>query len=295
METSNKQSRINVAGVIILYNPDQRVLGNIDACLRQVELLFIIDNSSTENIRLREMYSGKAAAEYIFNNGNIGIAAALNLGALKALQKGFTHILTMDQDSLIPDGMVKELINIQMFYPKAAMIAPYHVNPVHNKLPADSNVHEAATVMTSGSLLNLEAYEKAGGFMEKLFIDYVDHEYCLRLIGCGYLVLQVNSLHMTHNLGSVTVCKVFAKEIYPTNHSPLRLYYRTRNRLLVRKLYGKMHPDYIKQDNKDFLVELFKIIVFEKQKMDKIRMILKGIIHYRRGLFGKYLTNGNIG
>lgn len=295
METSNKQNRSNIAGVVVLYNPDQRVLSNIDACLRQVELLYIIDNSSIENFKLREIYSGNAAVEYVFNNGNIGIAAALNIGALKALEKGFTHILTMDQDSVIPDGMVKELSNIQTMYPKAAMIAPYHVNPVHNKLPSDSNVHEVATVMTSGSLLNLEAYRDAGEFMEKLFIDYVDHEYCLRLIERGYLILQVNSLHMSHNLGSVTIRKVFTKEIYPTNHSPLRLYYRTRNRLLVRRLYGRMHPNYIRQDNRDFLVELFKVIFFEKQKMEKIRMILKGIAHYRRGIFGKYITNGTIG
>ena len=47
---------VNIAGGIILYNPDlKRLKENITAVINQVELLFIVDNGS-KNINLIENY-----------------------------------------------------------------------------------------------------------------------------------------------------------------------------------------------------------------------------------------------
>ena len=49
---------------------------------------------------------------------------------------------------------------------------------------------QVLTPMTSGSLLDLSAYEAVGPFMDELFIDQVDNEFCLRLRAAGFSVLE---------------------------------------------------------------------------------------------------------
>ena len=53
--------------------------------------------------------------------------------------------------------------------------------------------------MTSGSFLNLKVYKEAGPFVDKLFIDYVDFEYCLRLKKKGFKIYKLNNTYMQHN------------------------------------------------------------------------------------------------
>jgi rhamnosyltransferase len=58
-------------------------------------------------------------------------------------------------------------------------------------------------------------------------------------------------------------------------------------------LYRKAFPEYVRRDKRNFIRELFEIIVFEKKILAKISMIIKGYIDYKKNRFGKYLNANN--
>jgi rhamnosyltransferase len=142
-------------------------------------------------------------------------------------------------------------------------------------------------VMTSGNLLNIEAYDKIGGFWEELFIDWVDMEYCLRLNKIHYRVIQINQVILNHPLGEISKHKLFKKTFYALNHSAKRRYYLTRNALHVLKKYKMEFPELVVFTRDIFIYSLKSIILFEKNKFYKLIMMFKGYCDYKNGVFGK--------
>ncbi|MBK9098366.1 MAG: glycosyltransferase family 2 protein [bacterium] len=282
---------VRIAAVVILFNPDKNILDNINSYINQVEKVIIVDNSEFSNEGFLTNASFKNF-EYIFNNSNIGVAGALNIGAQKAIDQGFDFLLTMDQDSKADDGMVNELLNLIQSSDRIGIVSAEHFDKDIQYQPKPENLYNknVLSTITSGNLLCLNAYKNVGGFLNQLFIDHVDHEYCLRLNKNNYKVIKTNKVLVFHKLGNSSRKKFFRWIFYPSNHSPLRLYYRTRNRLFVDNLYRKSFPEYIKRDRRNFIRELFEIIAFERNVWVKIRMILLGYIDYKKNHFGKYLN-----
>lgn len=280
---------MRVAGVTILFNPMIEVERNILSYLEQVEQLYIIDNSDkiNRNLTSKNIKSLPGVIE-IPNEENIGVAAALNKSAERAIEDGYDLLLTMDQDSKISDNLVSEMLREFEKNKKIGILSPFVIHPVNPLTPPDNLTEEIQVAMTSGSIIRLSVYKETGKFLENLFIDYVDHEYCLRLNSHAYKVVQLNSVFLYHKLGEIKQKKLFFKKIFPTNHSPLRLYYRTRNRFFVHKKYKKIFYEYVKQDRVIFLKEIIKIIFYEDEKLKKLKMIILGYYDYRKNILGKY-------
>ena len=90
-----------VAG-IVLYNPNiARYQNCVYKLLEQVEKIYIFDNSDKP---INYIESEKIV--YISEKRNCGIAYALNRIMEHAKDDGYNWLITMDQDSIIPDGMV---------------------------------------------------------------------------------------------------------------------------------------------------------------------------------------------
>jgi len=278
----------NLAAVTVLFNPDNLTIENLSSYSSQVDKIYVIDNSEATNKHIVDKIISIKNVEYISNQKNLGIAAALNIGAQKAIEDNYEFLLTMDQDSKASEGMIETLYNIIKTNEQIAIAASEHFNPNIHKMDTTQKTYEVNYTMTSGNLLRLCAYKQAGGFLEKLFIDYVDHEYCLRLRSQGHKIIMTNETYVYHILGNSEKKKFLFWNIYPTHHSPLRLYYRTRNRFYVNRTYKKYFPDYVKEDFKNQLIEFFYLLLGEKNLIRKIKMIIKGYSDYRKGNFGEY-------
>jgi rhamnosyltransferase len=276
-----------IAAVVVLYNPNDQVIANIKAIINQVSKLFLIDNSDKINIPLIEECKSMNGIDYECVESNIGIAAALNIGAKKAITGGFQYLLTMDQDSQASPEMVKKLLQTIESSPEIGIVTAEHVNPDFQKEPDEKNVKEILYTITSGNLVNLSAFQKVGGFLEELFIDHVDHEYCLRLNQNGYKILKNSFAVVYHKVGDTKRRKFLIFYFYTTNHSGIRLYYRTRNRLYVNNLYRKKFPNYIDEERKNMVKEYLGILLFENNLWNKIKMIYLGYLHFRKGILGK--------
>ncbi|MFH1194498.1 MAG: glycosyltransferase family 2 protein [bacterium] len=277
----------NIAGVVVIYNPDERVLLNIESYISYLRALYIIDNSDNQNNFIIDYFPKEGKVHYIHNFSNIGIASALNIAIKKAVDGNFQFLLTMDHDSVFEENSLNGLIEKISGDHLVGIYSPFHKNKYFTKPPTSREPEEVTDVMTSGNLLNLDAVKKIGLFREDYFIDYVDIEFCLRLRKNGYKILRVNDSFLKHNEGNIEEKLFFGKNIYLFNHNPLRWYYKIRNYFYLKREYMNLFPEYFLTENKNIRNNIIKVIFFEKQKLIKIRMMIKGYLHYKSNIFGK--------
>jgi len=279
----------NVAGVVIIYHPPTSILSGVMSYLDQIQKLYIIDNSTACNQELINQLILVDKVEYISNYGNKGIAYALNQSCLRAIHDGFTWILTMDQDSSFdPSNFSRFLTHLKSkenLIEKVGIFSPYHV--INDNVDNNNVDYEKVKVaMTSGNILNLRAFSIVGNFKEKLFIDYVDHEYCLRLRKFGYEVIQCNKVHLRHHLGNsqrYTILRMTA-----THHNYIRRYYITRNRLYVIWRYKSFDTFYCVKEFFLLMTDMVKIGLVERDKLKKIRSVIYGVKDFLIGRYGEY-------
>lgn len=282
-----------IAACVVLYNPDFDVLSNISSYYKAVNYFVVIDNSETLNIALKEkLCSSFPGVIYMFLNRNTGIASALNVACTMAIEVGCKWILTMDQDSSFLQQevllMIKGIPGAKQTCQNIGIISPFHVLHKHSFIEAASRYSVKNIVMTSGNLLNLEAYTITGAFEEKLFMDYVDYEYCLRLRKNRYKIIQDNHVHLKHSLGDFKIKKIFSQKIGVSNHSALRRYYMTRNSLYVGFKYLRAEKKFFLNMLKNILFwDPFIILTYEKDKLTKLKSIYKGIFHFISNRYGK--------
>lgn len=286
-----------ICAIFVTYNCDEEFYNCFSRIYDKVDKVVIVDNGSkVETLNILRDISNKNNIELIENKENLGIATALNIGVKYAINNNYEWVITLDHDSKINGDMIekmieqyekiedkerKEIISIIPNFVEESLLIENNVN--YN----DKNYEYVENGITSGNLVKVSAFKEIGLFDEKLFIDCVDTDFCCRIIASGYKMLKVNKAILLHNLGDVKIFNFFGKKIEYTNHSFIRRYYITRNRLFFWNKYKDITPEYIKFDKKQSVKEFIKIILFEEKKLLKMKMIFKGYKDYKKNIFGK--------
>ncbi|WP_297995550.1 glycosyltransferase family 2 protein [uncultured Clostridium sp.] len=292
----------SVAAVIITYNVENDFKKRINKLKGKVDEIIVVDNGSKDKTisMLKEL---ERETTIIYLEENKGIAYALNKGINYSIKKGYNWILTLDHDSIITDDMIKNMLNCyesfdEDFKEKVAMLVPIHVEEKEYKSNASSitkvssvSYMEVLTEITSGALTKAEIYKNIGMYDERLFIDLVDHDYCLYLNKKGFKIIQVKSAILIHNLGESVKKSLLGLKMTPTNHSPLRRYYMSRNRHYIWDKYKNDFPKWVLKDKRRFITENLKIILFEDSKIEKFKYIRNGIKDYKNNVFGEFKNN----
>jgi rhamnosyltransferase len=280
-----------IGGVIVAYYPDRKsFLATINSIINQVDFLVIVNNS---NVLLTELCEGieNLQLAVIENKDNVGIARALNLGIDYLITKGCSYFLLLDQDSHVPKNMVLELKNaINQLHttenPVAAIGPAYYNSQLKknapfirfgkltiDKIPPNLNTPLVPVdfLITSGSLITLQAVKNVGMMEEGLFIDFVDTEWCLRA-SKGYGLYGLCTVRMEHSLGDKPV--LFFRKKMPM-HSPIRHYYIARNAIhLAKRSYIPFNRRLI------VLISMTKTFFFYSivpiNRLTHLKMMLKG-------------------
>lgn len=278
-----------IAAVVVLYNPTSNILDNINSYINEVDVLYAVDNSDKDNVKIVDKIKSIEKVKYISLNGNQGIAKALNVGAETALKEGFSWLLTMDQDSKASDKMVTRLYEFVVSdkVKNIGIVAPFPGSRLKPTPETDAEYEIMDVVMTSGNLLSLKGYKCTGAFKDDFFIDYVDSEYCLRMRDKDYEIVQVNTIILDHNLGDIKRNGFGPLKFTTTNHSAFRRYYITRNRMWMWDKYKDKYEKYISYDRSCFYKETIKIILGEKEKFKKLKNIYIGYKDYKNDVLGK--------
>lgn len=278
--------KIKLAAMTTLYNPTKDNIDNIMNYIDEVDKIYVIDN--TECKTNKELIPKNEKIEYISDKTNYGIAKAINIAASKAINDGYNYLLTMDQDSKMTNDILKKMKEFlkQTKIKNIGLISPYQDINSNEEIPNEEYT-DVIEMMTSGNIIDLEIYKKIGGFKDWLFIDCVDTDYCMNLHVNGYKVLRLNRIIMKHDLGELKVHKLFRKEYPCYNHSPLRRYYIVRNNLYINEMYKNYFPEYCKHLIRVQKGQVKRIIAFEKNKFDKLKMMYRGYKDFKNGIKGK--------
>jgi len=279
-----------IAGMIVLYHPNiQETIQNIDTYIDDLNLLIVVDNSDTPSDikwHLQDRYNN---IKYISNKKNLGIARALNIGCDIAMGLNYSWILTMDQDSgfenfssyLTCFDKLNDTSNIALVAPNP-FCKPSEIQTTKTKCSQTTN----SLVLTSGNLLSLCCFEKIGGFTEKLFIDEVDHDYCLRANMLGYSIVLFENIALYHHLGDTT--NKNNKKL--KQHNATRHYYMTRNAFYMAEKYHDIYPkkySYTKIFYKTLYRKVFRILRKEDDKLQKLLYVAKGFKDFCIKRYGK--------
>lgn len=234
--------------VIVTYNPDCQALRQLLECLKtQVQQTWVIDNASANQAELANLLP--AQAYLIKNTKNMGLGYCYNRAIAYAKQHGAKYIVFFDQDSLPEKTMIHTLRTaleeldgkqggrVAAVGPRYADVkgkTGFFVRVARLHLQRISFLHTLTDpivvdhLISSGTLAPLAAFEAIGAFEEKLFIDYVDTEWCLRARANGWSLYGIPWASMQHDLGD-SVLKVGRVRI--CLHTPMRCYYIIRNGL----------------------------------------------------------------
>ena len=243
---------MRVLAVAVTYNPEvallAQVLGSVSP---QVQGLVVVDNGSANAGDIGQIVA-QAGGQVIANERNIGIAAAQNQGAAHARADRFTHVLLLDQDTVLAPGMVADLTEslnaLQREQGRIAAIGPayYEINSQRQtrayratglrlsrlSLANESQPVASDFIIASGSLIPLAVLETVGGFREDLFIDLVDVEWCFRARAAGYRSFLSPTAAVEHRLGSGTI-GIGTRRV--AVHAPVRNYYWVRNAIWLAR------------------------------------------------------------
>ncbi len=276
------------AAVVVLYHPGDEVVANIRSWNDQVTKVYAVDNSEPPDESFAARMVDLGNVTWLPQRENVGVAAALNMGAELAISEGFSFLLTMDQDSRATPNMVATLLACVVEGGRdVGIIAPFQLLK-SGSVPPRSGNEEAEAVLTSGNILNLRAYEIVGPFVDELFIDMVDIEYCLRLRSAGYRIIRCHDALLEHNLGDITAHRYLGRMVSVSNHPPLRRYYMSRNRFYVIARYRSQYPEFCRRQIRQIVGEIKGIILFEHEKPAKLWMTLKGYLDYHRRKMGRF-------
>lgn len=289
---------MNICATIILYRPSDEIFSNIDSYITEVNKIIVIDNSEVINQvihdKLLVLYSPHI--EIIYKNKNLGIATALNIACDRAIELNYDWILTMDQDSRFINfgDYIKCLSKHYDNQYLAILAANTQWNAIeHLKEKTTCNFEEKFLAITSANFLNLKLFNKIGRFEDKLFIDMVDHDYCIKANFFGYKIYYLEDIMVEHSLGNLFLRKNFLTRKFrkKIEHNAQRNYYITRNYLYTWKKYSSVFPkefNLFKTMNILFIHEITKILLYEDHKLKKIYAKFLGLLHFLIGKYGKY-------
>lgn len=284
-----------VCAVIVTYFPDSQLMDRLERVTVQVAQTVIVDNGSPALCveRIKEFSKG-SAIHLILNEFNEGIASAMNAGVRWAASRGFHWVLTLDQDTLVAGDMVETFETVVRSYPRPehlAVIGSNYQDKVNGKLffepvgKTDSfPSNKITSVLTSGSLVSVDAFNAIGGFRDDFFIDCVDHEFCLHARARGFDVVVTSKPIMQHEIGHLTEHWLCGRKVRASNHSPLREYYRTRNSVVLIREYLTGEPWWMVRYLWAWYKSLAVMFLFEEDRRQKMRNMIRGGID---GLLGR--------
>lgn len=292
-----------VIAIIVCYNSEvKNLVALFTALLPQVASAIVVNNSFSSVIST--LIADWENIECLQMSDNVGIAAAQNIGVERAEKMGADFVLFLDQDSIPSYSMVAELLDAIRRTEGSVAAAgpaiidrrtrqPYYFIREYKSHPRKwvptiekkGALIEVAILASSGSLVPLNILKKIGGMRAYYFIDHVDTEWCFRARAAGCKLIGVPHSTLEHQFGdAVKEIWLFGRRriIY---HAPLRNYYDVRNTLLMFKevtmsIHWKIY----------FIQRLFRLgyfVVFDRERLLRIRLIALGLFHGIKSISGR--------
>ncbi len=258
MTENERPTGQRVVAVVPTFRPDEALLVGLRALAPQVAMIIVVDDGSPDDPAGILDLAGELGCEIVRSTSNDGIAAALNIGIRMALTDDADFVLTLDQDTVLPGHYVSDCttaFRIAAPATRLGVVCTDRVNgqpsiPEHYTAEGLGLVREA---IQSGFLISAECLRECGLFDERLFIDCVDTEFCLRIAQYGYRIAVGPGTDISHSLGEQVALRPFGVARFDERgrqrtyeyHGPTRRYFITRNNIDLFLRYSRIRPRWV--------------------------------------------------
>lgn len=290
-----RPNEANTCAVIVTFHPDDRFVFLLQRVTSQFSAVFIIDNgSSPAALEMLQREASQQKITLLSNPTNRGIAAALNQGIRQARIANYDWAVTFDQDTEIYPRFLARMLDVFDRSGGGNIIIGSNYDESHKsrKLTkhrlddADPIAKERKTLITSGTLIPLDIFDRIGLFREDYFIDSVDHEFSLRARAHGYRLLLSCEPLMQHRIGNEVDRQSSFRLLLSYHHPPRRKYYISRNTVFTAIQYFSREPAWSIRQGWRMLSDLASIILLENDKSRKLSAFLTGMVHGIKGKTG---------
>jgi rhamnosyltransferase len=286
--------------------------GDLQAALAPLTALLgrvvVVDNNAQPAPALARLAGSLAGVEILHHGNRGGLAGAYNR-ALRHLQEASSaatpappHVVFVDQDSdtgvlgaFLADPEVAALLarsDVAAVAPayreratglRARYVALGRWRMQH--LPREfDGLQRVAFVINSMTVWRRAALARLGEFDERLAIDHVDTEHCLRARQQG-LALWVHGRHVfAHAIGQRRRYRLFGHELQATGHGPARRRLIGRNTMLLLRRWAAREPAFARLCLLRLAYEATGIVVAEEQRSARLAALLRGALE---GLFAR--------
>lgn len=230
--------------ILVTYNPD---FSKLNACvfslLPQVEKIIIVKNSA-ETLTFENLPQEKIIQVQL--DKNYGIAYAQNCGIEKAISLGTDWILLSDQDTVFSEKYVSlclktyeqnsEKYNIGAVVPlffneNKKQFSQIMLSKTKAINPKIGKTYCLAHAISSGSFYHISAFKNIGMMNERMFIDYVDNEWCWRANKLGFKIICNTNIVINHSMGD-SFKKVLGRKFVVYSNSRNYFFFRNSYYLL---------------------------------------------------------------
>lgn len=278
---------MKILGLISCYYSDpKKISENILSFINDIDHLILWENTPFKDSKVAEITEilHNQKIEIRTTGKNEYLADPFNECIEWGYKNGFTHVLTMDQDSYFQTHhFAKYLENIKAYTKNdVAMFGPSSNSREEVK---DTNSQVDYTFL-SGAIFPINIFIELGKFNKELVIDAIDTEYCLRAQKNTFKTIVFKNIYLFHNMGYRT--KHWSGVTLVT-YSAQRSYYYLRNTFWLWKEY----PIYFSTEYKKRFIKyrvfyrLLKLI-FEKHSLQKFKAICTAIYHYKVNKLGRF-------
>lgn len=292
----------DICAVIVTYAPELALLQQVIAGVQpQVGHVVVFDNGSP-GMHMAAELAGLGGVSVIASALNVGLGAALNGAIGRARAMGFDHVLLMDQDSVLEQGMVatlgRTLATLRRREPVAAVGPRFRDSRSGKAAPfvrfgfpfnakdsgGPGQCVRCDFLITSGSLIPMDMMDRVGEMDESLFIDNIDMDWCFRAKAAGLALYGVCDAQMHHTIGE----QLHPSRIKPDGvivHKPFRLYYIMRNRVLLYRRAYTPHV-WVAQDLPRLVLKLMGNSLFLPPRLERLGFMWRGLWDGLRGVGG---------
>lgn len=297
-----------LAVIVVTYNPNMDALiPNLMQLQDNDRLIIISDNSTDDRVQgLLKQVSAVYGFEYLSNGGNLGIAAAQNIGIQHAEESGCDLVLFLDDDSALSGAAIGQLTrryrDAWAADPSVGAVGPLitdsrskeglvfrwdgwrlrrHIGPY-----VDESI-DVAFMLSSGTLTSLSNLREIGCMRSDFFIDHVDLEWGIRACAKGFRLIVCPTVEMSHSLADSVDSNSETGQHRYSHSNHVRDYYQARNILLLVRT-----SDLSVMKKIGLLGRLFREVyatISRRGEGRKLAYQLRGLWHGIRGKGGKLI------
>lgn len=258
-------------------------MSRLERLVAQFDKVWIVNNGAP--LQLPNTFVGASttyAVSVVEMQGNAGIAAAINTGARAAAEDDANWAALFDQDSICPDGFAEAgfaAIDWAADQPRVALFAPMFADSGNiYQRPRKSDGERYPVIeeaITSGSFVRLSTFLALGGYDESFFIDFVDHDYMLRLNKTGHEARSL-PVELIHSIGKGERKSFFGKSFVTTHHSPGRLFASGHNMMKLVFRHSFRSPRMCLKLSIREVLRISKITIYESDRAIKLQAWFSG-------------------